>query len=366
HPHGPEGARLTALLGRARTRLGRARLLQTLSLCVPTVVAALVILSWLTGRTEPPMAAGATLAIVGAGLLAWFRTPHAAALAALLDERLRLADRVGTAVRVGARADAVALLIQRDAVAHVTPAGIESAFPFRVHRWTWLACAVVVASAGLWLVERPGLPNGASGTPSGGGITVRTPRGASSNAAAQGPESTSVDSGRALDQPPPAAAQNAQAPPFARTAEGEGARDGGARTDLSSLPAEGRAAGGQGAGAGDQTSARGRDGGVPGDGSTGQRVTAAGRSRDVGDAAARGATDAGTGTEGRAEGGVQFGRRLEGRFSTARDDLGPPSAAAIRQGQLRADTAIAHDEVPPRYRAYLRDYFRTVQAMSEP
>ncbi len=367
HVHGLEDARLTALLRRARARLGLARMIETLSLGVPTVVATLVAVSWLVGRAESLIAGAGVVALTVVGVVAWLGTPHAARVAALLDERLRLADRVGTALRVGARTDAVAALIRHDALTHLTPSGLEGAFPLRIHRRTWLACAAVVISAGLWLLERPTLENAATPSSAGGGIAVRTSSGAGSGAAARGPAPTSPENNRAPGQPPPAGGADAQTPPATRVAESsEGPRDGGAPADAATArtPAD-RSALGRGAGEGDATSSRSRQGGSR-DGSPG-RGAAAGESSEVREAAARGAAGTAATAGGGAAGGVQYGQRLDGPATVARDAAGPAlSAAAIRQGRLRAETAIAHDDVPPRYRAYLRDYFRTVQSTSEP
>jgi len=363
-----EVARLTALLRHARRRLGLARLLQTLSLGVPATTGAFIALSWMVGRLEPSMAVAGLAATVAAGLVAWFGTPHAGGLAALLDERLRLADRVGTALRVGARTDAVALLIQQDAVAHVSPAGIESAFPLRIHRGTWVACAAVAVSAGLWLVERPAPESGPPNPGPGGGMTVRTSPGAGA-ATARGLASSSRQDDRAQGQTSPAPEPTPPAIPVARATEGhEGSREGATQTGGPKPTApEERTATGRGAGIGDSTSRGSRDGGPSGDSSSARGTTAAGGSGDVREAAARGATVAAAATNGRAAGGVRYGRGLDGSATVAGELVGPPpSAAAIRQGQRRAETAIAHEDVPPRYRAFLRDYFRAVQSASEP
>ena len=361
-----EAARLTALLRHARRRLGLARLLQTLSLGVPAATGALIASSWLVGRVEPSMAAAGLATTVAAGLVAWFGTPHAAGLAALLDQRLRLADRVGTALRVGARKDAVAVLIQQDAVAHVSPAGIERAFPLRIHRGTWLACAAVAASAGLWLVERPALESGAPNPAPGGGMSVSTSAGAGA-AAARGPASASRQNDRAQGQTSPVAGPTPQAIPVARATEGnEGSREAATQTGAPKpMAPEDRTATGRGAGTGDSPARASREGGASG--SPGRGTTTTGGSRDVREAAARGATDAAAAKGGGAAGGVRYGRRLDGAATVAGESVGPPpSAAVIRQAQLRAETAIAHQDVPPRYRAYLRDYFRAVQSTSEP
>lgn len=361
-----DGARLTALLGRARRRLGLARLLQTLSLCVPLVAAALVAASWLMGHLGWSIAAAGLLATMAAGLLAWFGTPRAAGLAALLDQRLKLADRLGTALRVATRTDAVALLIQHDAVAHVTPSGIDGALPLRVHRGTWLACAVVAVFGSLWLVDRPALEVDASDRVSGGGLIVRTPGGGASNAAARGP-ATSSDRDRAPGRPSSVAGSTPEATITRASRESEGTREGatGVNTPTPSGSVD-RATSGRGAGTPASASRSNRADAASGDGAAGRGATPIGGSGDARAAAGRGATQAATGGAG-AAGGVQFGRTVDTSGTAARDGAAPaPSAAAIRQGQLRADTAIAHDDVPPRYRAYLRDYFRAVQAMSQP
>jgi hypothetical protein len=263
----------------------------------------------------------------------------------------------------------VALLIQQDAVAHVSPAGIERAFPLRIHRGTWLACAVVAASAGLWLVEPPTLESGAPNLAPGKGRTVRTSRGAGV-ASARGPAaSTSRQNDPTQGQTSAAAEPTPQAIPVARAAEGnEGSRESATQAGAPRPTApEDRTAAGRGAGPGDSTSRGSREGGPTGGSSPGRGTTTASGSRDIREAAAGGATDAAARTGGGAAGGVRYGRRLDGDGRGAGDVVGPPpSAAAIRQGQLRAETAIAHEDVPPRYRAYLRDYFRAVQSTSEP
>ncbi len=112
------------------------------SICALTMVA-VVTMAW--GKILPWSQMIAVAALLTAALamaLTLLRWPSLASIARLLDRRLRLDERVETAVELADRRDEVNLLIQDDALRHLDGVDARAIIP-----WRWRGSVAVAASA---------------------------------------------------------------------------------------------------------------------------------------------------------------------------------------------------------------------------
>ena len=367
-------AHVTALLRGARARLRLTRMTRSVSITAPLAIAALALLGWARVADVAALFVGTAIAVAVAAVVAAVRTPSVPGVAELLDRRLRLADRVSTAVRMMPRADPVARFIVRDASASLTLDAVSSALPFELHARTTAAVAVSVACLALWAapVSPPWSPE-ADGQTSGDGAG-RAAAGSQSPARNTSPGAPAQDGGSDGRLPEP----GAQAPAGSAADATRGRDERSERPDA----ADGRGA---------AESASRDERGAAGQPGSEANAAAGARAARPGPASAAGGRGTQQGAPGtctrsgawRGDGGPP-GRVREGaggvRGGGLSGNSGSPdpasvtpgtstrviSAAALARARDVAEAAIAHDEVPPRHRAYVREYYRAVSRLSEP
>lgn len=328
------------LVGSARARLRLARVARVLSLALPLILAAAAVAGWARLARVEWLAASALAGILGAAAVAVARTPSTIGVAALLDARLRLADRVSTALRMMTREDAIARFIVQDAAAKLAPQAVVSALPFQIHPRAMTAAAFSLACVALWIAV-PAPANREDG-PAGGGLVF-----GGAAAARVGAESQ--------------AARNAGAAPAGSTpvADARGTRadiDTAAAADRGATPADA-------ARGGDTADAAGRSRLAREASASGPRGTQEARGGIPAGAPGSAAASAESGREG--AGGVRRGTltaTAEARSSSA----GGPAPAALARARDAGEAAIAHDDVPPRRWAYLREYYRALGRLNQP
>ena len=328
-----------ALVGRARARLRLTRVARVLSLALPLILAAAAVAGWAGLARGEWLAASALASTLVTAAIAVARTPSTTDVAALLDARLRLADRVSTALQMMRREDAIARFIVQDAAAKLAPQAVVSALPFQIHPRAMPAAAFSLACVALWLAV-PAPANREDG-PAGGGL-----RFGGAAAARVGAES----------QP----ARNAGAAPAGSrpVAEPQGARadiETAVATKRDATPAD-SASGPESADA----ASRARPGDAPASGPRGTQE-ARGRITGAGPGSAVATTE--SGREG--AGGVQRGT-LTGTVEARSSSTNAPARAAVARARDAGEAAIAHDDVPPHRWAYLREYYRALGRLNQP
>ncbi|MGI9014207.1 MAG: hypothetical protein ACR2GY_08155 [Phycisphaerales bacterium] len=159
------GRLLTTTLRRAqrRMRLGKALHSCAIGISVAAIAAIVVILLERLQVLELPrilMIAAGLLALGGVvgGVFGWLSGPDIETAAALVDERLKLKDRLGTARALetgSARATELAPLVERDAEVAAAGIHVPHAVPVVLSR-TWLPATILsacVVAAGVWLPD---------------------------------------------------------------------------------------------------------------------------------------------------------------------------------------------------------------------
>jgi hypothetical protein len=285
------------------------------------------------------------IALAAALIAAMVRAPHLRETAAALDARLRLQDRMVTALQVSTDDDPMARLVLRDAASRVAGLSPVQAFPLEppAHFRAMVAGAVSVsvafaiagaAASPRWRIERaPG--GGAAATGGGQRGRASRPRAPQSAASAALVPSTTARPGSTV----PAAVQQP-----ARGTEPAVGRD------LGRIPPALRAPGARG---GSQASSTSAD-------------------RDVQESAvSAGASAAGRGAAGEAQGPIHAagGVKAEALRSTASapgesggdSPLSPAYAARYRAASARAQAAISQERVPAGLAAYVRHYFIAIR-----
>lgn len=359
---------LMALLRTARARTRIARLARVLSIALPAAGAGGALAGW-AGMAGPwQLAAAAAVVPIAAALAAW-RTPGIAAVAAALDTRLSLADRTSTAVRVMPRRDALAAAIVKDAAAKLTAGSVVAAIRYDAHPRAGSMWLVALACALLWFAG----PGPGEYARSGQFTSGRTVEGRSAAA----PEADSTGRGATPTATPAITAEERETTRRPQAAARERSADTPAGFDERRSHAPDSAAAPT-ADRPDSTGRRGASGRAGGDAAVpaqepngpGPREATAspsGRAGTSAATAARGGTAPAATPVGAGAGGVQRGSLAPaaepGPVPTAAPRL---SAAALASARAGAEAAIAHDDVPPRRRAYLRDYYRAVGALSQP
>jgi len=290
------------------------------------------------------IASAVGLALAVALIAAMMRAPDLRQTAAALDARLRLQDRMVTALQVSNDDDPMARLVLRDAASRVAGLSPAQAFPLEppAHFRAMLAGAVSIsvafaiagaAASPAWRIDRG---SGAGAATTGAGQQGRASRPGTPQSAA-GAEAP-VSSARSTSTPP-AAPQHA-----ARGTEPAGGRD------LGRTPSALKASGARG---GSQASSTSADREVP------ESTVAAG------------ASATGRGAVGDAQGPIQAAGGVRGESlraaASARDassgdsPLSPAYAARYRTASVRAQAAISQERVPAGLAAYVRHYFIAIR-----
>jgi hypothetical protein len=337
-----------ALLNRCRRRLRIVAAVRCAGITLPIAIASSAALAFAVKPGPATLAmliaAAIGVALVAAMVFAMVRAPQLRETAAALDARLRLQDRMVTALQVSRDPDPMARLVLRDAASRVAGLSPAQAFPleapayFRAMVAGAVAISAAFAIAGAaaspsWRIDHTA---GAGATATGGARQGRAsrPGPAQPPASAESAASTARQSSTA-----PAAVQQA-----ARATEPAVGRDLG-RTP-SALKASGTRGGSQAS-----TTASDRD--------VSESTVSAGAP-----AAARGAVGEAQGPI-RAAGGVK-GASLRPAASapgeTVDDSpLSPAYAARYRTASVRAQAAIAQERVPPGLAAYVKHYFIAIR-----
>ena len=364
----PLDLQVTAGLHAARARLRRARLAHRLSIDIPVAVAAVALAGWWGPAGTGWLAAGGVAVVAVVALVTAIRTPWLPEVAALLDARLQLADRLSTAFSVMPRTDAVARLIVRDAAPRLTSQALPAAIPYQPHPWASAAVVAALACLSLWMLA-PAPPEGRpGGDASAGSVSSAPPRDRPATGAARSNDTSPTSptgAGPAPDSSPrpPAAPADGGADGREGSSTTRQARDGAGDTEPLGRAGDASAVGSQGNGDGAAAAA-------------GERSAAAAPS-----AAARGAQAGLQGAPAPGRGAAMSSSRsstAEGAGGVRRGTLAdnqsvaiPPrdrivSPTSVARGRQAAEAAIAHDDVPPRRRAYLRDYYQAVGRLNEP
>ncbi|OFW31511.1 MAG: hypothetical protein A3H97_03245 [Acidobacteria bacterium RIFCSPLOWO2_02_FULL_65_29] len=364
------GAELVELIIRHRRRI---RLILFASYSCTTVAAGAIVTAayqFRAGMGAGGAAAAGGLALGTAALLAWLRCPTVRATGARLDRELRLDDRVAAALEARDGHEPVAPLIVRDALLRLRGIKPAHVFPMKLGRPAALAAASFVCAALLSAIAVPPGPDRASAA-RGGGVSSATATGARSSAA--GPlRGRSSDSngergvpGSAQVAAPSAAAGQQAAPaggqPGTTATRAPGAQRG-STADSSQSPG-GTTAGGASSGDGRRSTNSQSTADASGAGAA-ARGTASGATRATG--AARGAAGRSGETVGGTAvgaGGVQ-GEALRSNAEVARTRAGGGRSSVTARADAAwtgAAAAVSSDDVPPRRRAYVRDYFIAIR-----
>lgn len=361
-------ARLRALLQRALVRTRLTRLARVLSLALPVVSGAVALAAWAAIAPPVDLAIAAAVALIATAATTVARAPTLSTVAADLDVRLALADRLSTAVRMLSRGDAVAGAIVKDAAARLSSPAVTDALPYRAHPRAGLAWLAALACAVLWAAG----PSSASRTTRAGdsgrtiasGAAVANPDAPVSRETAPSPDAPAV----APRVPEAAAPATAGADARRRDAGASDDRPSGdsaaatraAQTGTNPAPSEAPAPGRRG---GRSDSAESGRAGAGSEAST----AGAGRSAPAAATAARAGGAPATGAVSNGAGGVRRGTLTAAEGADVRPTSGARvSAAMLAAARANAEAAIAHDDIPPRHRAYLRDYYRAVSTVSQP
>lgn len=272
-------------------------------------------------------------AIVVAAATAFARTPGLRDIAKALDVRLRLQDRLVTAVQFQHDTDAFSNLVVGDALARLDVVGPESAFPFRVSKPGWIAGAAAVAAPIVFVLATTGVPRiremMRGGRAAGAGTLTMPSQDTSSRAASS--------DGRT------------RAPGAATASE----RRSGTDIDAATTPPANALA----------RAAQQTPGAAP-------HAAASGTRESIGNRAAGAAAQpavGGTLSESDA-GGVKNG--IAARIGTAEQGVARTAAAdrstaAYRAAWSNAERAIAQEKVPSDLRAYVRQYFVAIRPLED-
>jgi hypothetical protein len=336
-----------SLLRRCRRRLCFVAAVRYAGITLPIAIVSSEAIAFATrpGPATLAMLIASTIGIALAAALisAMMRAPRLRDTAAALDARLRLQDRMVTALQVSNDDDPMARLVLRDAASRVAGLSAAQAFPleppvhFRAIAAGAVSISVAFAIAGAavspgWRIDRA--PGGAAAA--GGAQQGRVSRpGAPQSAASAEAMPSSPRSSNA----PPSAAQQA-----ARGTEPAVGRD------LGQTPSALRARGARG---GSQASSTSADRDVP------ESTVAAG------------APAAGRGAVGEAQGPIHAAGGVKGESlrtaasgpgeSGGDSPLSPAYAARYRAASARAQAAISQERVPPGLAAYVKHYFIAIR-----
>ena len=284
------------------------------------------------------------IALAAALISAMVRAPRLRETAAALDARLRLQDRMVTALQVSNDGDPMARLVLRDAASRIAGLSPAHAFPLEppAHFRAMVAGAVSIsvafaiagaAAAPSWRIDR------ASGV--GAAATSGGPQGrASRPGASQSAASAEIT---------PSTVRPSSAPPAAVEQPARGTEPAVGR-DLGRTPSALRASGARG---GSQASPTAADRDIPG-----SKVPA-------------GAPAAGRGAVGEAQGPIQAAGGVKGESLRAAasapgasggdSPLSPAYAARYRTASARAQAAISQERVPAGLAAYVKRYFIAIR-----
>jgi hypothetical protein len=369
---------LVVLVGRHRRRLWWLLFVSHACVAAPAAVITAMYQSRAHGTRGAWVVVAAVVAVGVAALLAWRRRPTLRATALLLDYSLRWDERVTAALDARNDPDPVAPLIVADAVRRLQGVSPARVFPMRLRMPPAQAVAVFAAVALLAYAvpsidpvfgpERLEPADGRSRPP-----TTRpdaeTSAGERARAAAADSPGAATPASPRPDAPAPRAAE--YAPTRAATPddppESEAAR--------SSSPQEGAvdATGGSESGAAGTRDDVYRNSAIgAGDRSGSGRTARDGATSTTGAAGgdARGAAATAEGARPDGAGGIDEGRGTAGPGGLARRSE-PAEARSLtvparEEAWTRAESALSRGEVPPTWRAYVRDYFRRMRGTAPP
>lgn len=337
-----DGEIVLATILRARRRLSVIAFVRTgcIALAIGVSgVAALYVLgreSWALTRLLL-FAGAAALAVTATTTL--LRRPTLAQTAATLDSRLGLSDRLIAALALRGNADAMAMLVVRDARETLSAMVIPTVLtlPRSLLAWTCSGSVVAVVLAALLggtadtLDDRPS-DGGAGRIVSGGSSPSTRPR--SPSAAGPAGERRVI---RAAPRAQPAIEQ--------RRAPGSGSgspQPPAVKSATRSLTDQAGNRDARGTTAAASGGAAGRSGNAGREAAVAQARTAPG------------------------SGGVQQGTigAATPAHRITRSGDAPPTVREIRLAAVRAEAALTRDEIPPRLRPSVRNYFRAIQSES--
>jgi uncharacterized membrane protein YgcG len=344
----PPGATLGTCLSRCRRRSMAVHMVR--HTCTATVAALLgaEMLSLLQpGRLSVVTATAAlwAVALLCAAVHTFARRPGVRQIAAALDSRLRLQDRLVTAVQFEKHADVFSRLVVRDALGSLAQAHSAALFPFEIPRLAWwlaLAAAAVPIMTAIATVVGPRVQQPATG--------------ASTRFISRGAAVTGASSGRPAEHRQVGDAPN-DATSVRATPDQDRRPDPAAQSGHNSKPAS-------------TTSAAFANRPLedplrevqPSGGSQSRQ-----RSPDSGPAQAGGHASAGGGggspTASGQAGGVNGGSLLAGASTVPERSTFAATArtAAYRIAWLKTQSAISQDRVPADRRAYVKRYFTAIR-----
>ena len=334
HADATDPARLIGAVARCRRRAASVAAARIASMSAALALLVVEVLAFAGWWPISPLAtiggiAFTAIAIAAAGGV--MMTPSLRTIAAIVDTRLHLHNRLATAMQFAADNDAVALLVVRDGIAaarHVDPA---AAFPLSFPQ-ALKPLAVVVVAMPLLVVAGRGITSALGGGSADSSAGVAGAVGAPAARAPQSvrtPRSATAPSAPADDRPA-AQSRAAALPAQSNTSANDPDAPETTSAPSSTTAGDGRIAAGQAVG---DSAGRGAGGGAVGTGD-GRRLLMAGgvSGGDLSATRPRAANSAGTGD-------VVAGVR----------GVGPESA-------------ISQDRVPVRHRAYIRRYFTALTA----
>lgn len=337
------------LLRRCRRRLNFVAAVRYAGVTLPIAIVSSEAMAFVA-RPAPPMlailiATTIGIALAAALIAAMIGAPSLRDAAAALDARLRLQDRMVTALHVSKDDDAMARLVLRDAASRVADTSPSQTFPFEpparfgaiVAGTVSISVAFAIAGAAVspaWRIERA---RGAGSAATGGAQQGRASR--------PGPQQPGVRVAPSPSGPRPSSAPQVTASQV--TARGTEPAVG---RDLGRTPAGLKA-----------TASRG-----------GTHSASASADRDVpGSTVAAGAPAAGRGAAAETQGPVHAAGGVKGESlrtaasaaeaSVADSPLGPAYAARHRTASARAQAAIAQERVPAGLATYVKNYFIAIR-----
>jgi hypothetical protein len=301
------------------------------------------------------------LGVAMAGTIALVRIPSLHATAAVLDRRLRLEDRIVTALQFARDSDVVSRLIVRDASERLAkhPPMALSATP--QPRLGWLAIVGAAASLlfALAVLRAPFVFQGDTSAPAGASSTD-APGGPRQSRPGAGPSATSSEAGTAASVARAQIGRDGVARRAPQDAAATSAPPGAGVLSGASTSSRNDSAAGQRAGTRGDVQPGSQRGAEAGSG-----VGTAGRSVAGGDRGGHGSGAGGGATAGTetGAGGVKGGMPAASARQPAARRLpdGPNYSAQYWNARTRAEAAIAQERVPARLRRYIRDYFLALQ-----
>lgn len=327
----------------------------------------------------PSLATGALVGAAFAAGAASVRAPTLRSAAAAIDERLGLSDRVIAAFTLRERSEPIATLIVNGTTERLAGFVPARAFPIAFDRRS--ACAAVVMTASLLLgtmTPREKSPEQFDGRRASG-VDLSESQGAGKPSGAHRPSAptgaTQVDASRGSRATP--SASRTGEPPSVGGARGLAPRSDGNDSVTPPVPSASLApqtarasASGPGRSENQASPATGEARGLGStDGSGVGRSPGRGSATGQGGQPREGAGASGglsAPSDARA-GGVQGGR-LGARPTAAalNAGTGPGPSPAGAMTAVGVETALTRDEVPPQWRAYVRDYLASIRDREQP